>query len=289
MLDFSLETRLSNHFNHFGPFIAIGSPKETLPEPGAARVLLSDNEWQPRVLGWMRDAQLIIMYSGKTHCVNWELRKVLESKCATRLILLIPEIKAWRSSKRNKDIMARVEQVREVFRDTPWEEELLQFDDLARLRAMLFRPDGSMVMVKSRSRSRDSYHLAALVAHQILIGADAPNEEDEKVRKAHDTGDTESISASEQVIDVGGALVVGLALLGIGVATVRTFPIVEALKKGNEGIRAEDYGKAMSSYRKAADLGSAEAQNNIGVFYRDGHGVAKDYAQALSRIRRMRQ
>jgi hypothetical protein len=31
LLDFSLETRLSNHFYHFGPFIAVGSPKDTIP------------------------------------------------------------------------------------------------------------------------------------------------------------------------------------------------------------------------------------------------------------------
>lgn len=37
---------------------------------------------------------------------------------------------------------------------------------------MLFRPDGSMVMVRSRSRSRDSYHLAALIAHQYLLDPD---------------------------------------------------------------------------------------------------------------------
>jgi hypothetical protein len=53
ILDFSLETRLSNHFTYFGPFIAIGSPKETVPVPGAARILLTDNEWQPKVMGWM--------------------------------------------------------------------------------------------------------------------------------------------------------------------------------------------------------------------------------------------
>ena len=35
LLDFSLETRLANHFQRFGPFIAVGSPKETLPEPGS--------------------------------------------------------------------------------------------------------------------------------------------------------------------------------------------------------------------------------------------------------------
>lgn len=169
LLDFSLETRLCNHFSRFGPFVAIGSPKETVPQLGAARVLLSDDEWQPRVLSWMKEANLIIMYSGKTHWVNWELQKVLENGCATRLILMIPEIKSWRRSKRRAEISARVEQIREVFKSTPWNEDLLRFNDLAGLRAMLFRADGSMVIVKSQSRRRDSYHLAALLAHQVLL------------------------------------------------------------------------------------------------------------------------
>jgi hypothetical protein len=188
LLDFSLETRLSNHFSRFGPFVAIGSPNEKVPQLGAARVLLSNDEWQPRVLRWMRDAKLIIMYSGKTHWVNWELRQVVKNECATRLMLMMPEIEYWRTSKRNKEISARVEQIREVFKGTPWEEELLCFNDFAGLRTMLFRPDGSMVMVKSRSRSRDSYHLAALVAHHILIDSDALNDEDEDVRKPHEIG-----------------------------------------------------------------------------------------------------
>lgn len=169
LLDFSLETRLGSHFSRFGPFVAIGSPKETVSQLGAARVLLSDDQWQTRVLSWIREASVIIMYSGKTHWVNWELREVLENECATRLILMIPEIKNWRRSKRRAEISARVGQIREVFKSTPWEEELLQFEDFVGLRAMLFRADGSMIMVKSRSRGRDSYHLAALVAHEILL------------------------------------------------------------------------------------------------------------------------
>ena len=178
LLDFSLETRLANHFHRFGPFIAIGSPKETVPQPGAARILLSDDEWQSRVLDWMKGSNLIIMYSGTTHWVNWELRRVVESGRATSLILMFPEIKAWRSSSRKRDIEARREQVREVFKDTPWAEELITFNDFAGLRAMVFRADGSMVMVKCRSRSRDAYHLAALVAHQQLLdGTSAPHRE----------------------------------------------------------------------------------------------------------------
>jgi hypothetical protein len=169
LLDFSLETRLANHFLRFGPFIAIGSPKEPVPQPGAARVLLPDDQWQPRVLGWMRESSLIIMYCGTTQWVNWELRQVIDSGRATSLILMFPELKGWRPAVRTRDIAARTELIRSVFTDTPWHEELMEFSDYADLRAMLFRADGSMIMIKSRSRSRDAYHLSALIAHQQLL------------------------------------------------------------------------------------------------------------------------
>ena len=176
LLDFSLETRLANHVMHFGPFIAIGSPKESLPQLGAARVLLSDDDWQGRVVEWMKSAQLIIMYSGKTQWVNWELRKIVDSGRATSLILMFPEIRAWRRSKRDADVAARVEHIRAVFAGTPWSRDLAAYNDFTGLRSMLFFADGSMLMVRSRSRSRDAYHLSALIAHRHLL--DAPAEPD---------------------------------------------------------------------------------------------------------------
>src|SRR5690606_29679255 len=59
LIDFSVETRLANHFMDFGPFIAIGSPKETVPQIGAARVKLSDEEWQAAVTNWMETSSVI--------------------------------------------------------------------------------------------------------------------------------------------------------------------------------------------------------------------------------------
>jgi hypothetical protein len=50
LLDFSLETRLSNYFKDYGPFIAIGSPRDPLPQIGAARAKLSSTEWQNAVM-----------------------------------------------------------------------------------------------------------------------------------------------------------------------------------------------------------------------------------------------
>lgn len=222
LLDFSLETRLANHFHYFGPFIAIGSPtdsdssrrwtrwfrtrgKEALPLPGAARVLLSDDQWQRRVQDWIKSSGTIIMYSGATEWVNWELRKVVESGRTDSLILMFPEIKTWRPSRRKRDIATRVACLRAVFKDSPWDEELMEFTDFSHLRAMLFRADGSMMMIRSRSRSRDSYHLAALIAHHQLLNP-LPIQQD-----AVATADTPRTSWAK-------GLALGLACLALVVA-----------------------------------------------------------------------
>ena len=42
----------------------------------------------------------------------------------------------------------------------------------------------------------------------------------------------------------------------------------------------QDYTEAVRWYRKAADQGNAFAQNNLGVMYDNGNGVAQDYVQA---------
>ena len=169
ILDFSLETRLSNHFNYFGPFIAIGSQKDSVPQIGAARVILSDNSWQPRVLNWMSEASAVVMYSGKSQWVTWELAKLVNTERVAKLILMIPEVKGWRRAIRSKDITARIEYVREAFKNTKWHEALAALQNFQDVRAMLFRSDGSLVAIKSRPRNRDSYHLAALIAHYILL------------------------------------------------------------------------------------------------------------------------
>ena len=42
----------------------------------------------------------------------------------------------------------------------------------------------------------------------------------------------------------------------------------------------QDYAQAAEWYRKAAEQGTARAQNNIGNMYDKGQGVAQDDAQA---------
>ena len=48
---------------------------------------------------------------------------------------------------------------------------------------------------------------------------------------------------------------------------------------------AKDEAAGASWYERAADLGNAGAQYNLGIFYRDGTGVEQDLAEALRRFR----
>ena len=43
----------------------------------------------------------------------------------------------------------------------------------------------------------------------------------------------------------------------------------------------QDYAEALKWFRRAAEQNDAAAQTNLGVMYDFGHGVVRDYAEAL--------
>ena len=47
-----------------------------------------------------------------------------------------------------------------------------------------------------------------------------------------------------------------------------------------EAHERQDYATALEKWRTLAEAGDAAAQNNLGVLYAEGQGVAQDYAQA---------
>lgn len=170
IFDFSLEIRLAKHFMYFGPFIAVASPTEALPLGGAARVKVSDSEWQARVITWIRDSSLIIMYCGKTNWVKWELGKVLEEGRMHNLILIMPETRGFTRRRRQQDAAARVESIRDVLGDTAWADSISLIGDFPSVLAMVFHSDGSMTVVRTRGGvNRVSANLATLVAHYVVL------------------------------------------------------------------------------------------------------------------------
>ena len=71
-------------------------------------------------------------------------------------------------------------------------------------------------------------------------------------------------------------------------SAVRQYPVSSRLifQLGRAYNKNNDFSSALTQYRKAADQGYALAQNNLGVLYRDGRGVAQNYAEAAKWFRK---
>lgn len=59
--------------------VAVGRPGEELPELGATRLYLENDEWQERVLELMTKAKHIIIRPSNTPGFNWELEQIINS------------------------------------------------------------------------------------------------------------------------------------------------------------------------------------------------------------------
>jgi hypothetical protein len=178
LMDLSVETRLANHFMAFGPFVAVGSPKDTVPQLGAARKRLSDDEWQHSVMRWMEDASVIVMYAGTTRWVGWELKQIVDGGFTEKLILLFPPVlpfpgfrhRSW-LKKQMPDVMKRFETTKAAFAGTPWEVAWNEISSTDTVICVRFLADGKLAVTRSTRRSKDAYELAAALAHLSIVGA----------------------------------------------------------------------------------------------------------------------
>jgi hypothetical protein len=180
LFDFSLEARLATHFGAIGPFIAVGSPKDSTPRLGASRVRLDDGEWRQAVLGWMDSACYLIVFAGLTHWAKWELCQAIERGYANKLILLFPEIRFSRiaqflfsevsiTGRRREMATERLDAIRQVLAGTIWQEALSAITvKPEQIRSLVLQPRGRIAVITSTTRSRNSYHLAALVSQFLL-------------------------------------------------------------------------------------------------------------------------
>lgn len=80
-------------------------------------------------------------------------------------------------------------------------------------------------------------------------------------------------------IACSGVLTVGLALCALPA-------IAAAIDDGQAAYNAGDYATALRLWRPLAEQGDARAQNNLGVMYENGKGVAQDGNEAIHWYRR---
>jgi hypothetical protein len=76
--DITEEEQLVRALAHFGPVLAIGKPGELLPLAGAHRQYVADDQWQARVKELLGRARLVVIRTGLSQGLMWELRTTVE-------------------------------------------------------------------------------------------------------------------------------------------------------------------------------------------------------------------
>lgn len=86
----TFEEQLREALAPIGPLIAIGTPGESLPPPGAHRIYVQDDEWTARVERLMTSASLVIILVGKGGAgLGWEIERAFATVERNRLMLLV--------------------------------------------------------------------------------------------------------------------------------------------------------------------------------------------------------
>jgi hypothetical protein len=85
------EEQLAAAVEPVGPLVAMGRPGEALPEVGALRLYVTDDEWQDVVIRWLTNARLVILrVAGDTEGLRWEISQAPRLVAPERLVLLLP-------------------------------------------------------------------------------------------------------------------------------------------------------------------------------------------------------
>ena len=99
------EEHLMKVLNSIGAVIAIGRPHEYRPELGAARMYVSDDEWQSVVARQIQAARLVMIRTGSSQGLLWEIDKVVRLVSPERLVMIVDD---------KKEMRACLKQIRQV-------------------------------------------------------------------------------------------------------------------------------------------------------------------------------
>ena len=119
----------------------------------------------------MGESSLLVVMAGASPWIAWEFRQIVERGHARKLIVLFPQLR----SRYRKGSAAGLAAIKEAFLGTPWESALREIDQPWRIRSLVFEKSGRVSLVVAKSRSRNAYHLATLIAH-FLVDCDRVNQ-----------------------------------------------------------------------------------------------------------------
>jgi hypothetical protein len=145
-----------------GPFIAVGDPRQSLPELGAFRASFRNDEWQGKVQEWMKAARVVVIIAGRGEGLAWELRTAAQIGALEKVVLLMPPGDM-------ADQQARWRHAAESLAASPWATALQQLG-ADRILAATFASHGALELVKARRRREQDYDLALRIAlHRVTM------------------------------------------------------------------------------------------------------------------------
>jgi len=103
-----LEERNTKIFKNLGPVIAVASPRDKLSQLGAARVAFDEGKWQGGVRELMKKSQLIVIESGVSSGLKWEMSEVFQQRPFKPVLICGPV--------REEDALLTMQQRYEVLR-----------------------------------------------------------------------------------------------------------------------------------------------------------------------------
>lgn len=86
----SEEEQLARAVRSVGRLVAVGTPGETIPYSGAARMYLPPDNWQDPVREMMHKAELVVLTIGHGEGTLWEFFEAMRILPPRRLVLLVP-------------------------------------------------------------------------------------------------------------------------------------------------------------------------------------------------------
>ena len=79
-------------FATYGPVVAVGRPGHSLASLGAAREHLSDDTWQDQVAQRMHDARAVVVATGETPGLRWEVSQVVAGGHLGKAVFVFPPL-----------------------------------------------------------------------------------------------------------------------------------------------------------------------------------------------------
>jgi hypothetical protein len=86
----SHERKIAHVLSRIGPFVAVGMPGDLLAPLGAARLYLSDDNWQAEVEALVRRAAAIVLVPETSEGTRWEVAKVMRWADPRRVLMIVP-------------------------------------------------------------------------------------------------------------------------------------------------------------------------------------------------------